>query len=71
MSSILVHLRIPESLLTELDQTAESIYTTRSSLIRQSIVRNLQIISQVEKPAILTHFKNRIPFTNSQKRNTP
>ena len=59
MPSIL--LRIPEHLLNELDQTAESIYTTRSSLIRASIARNLHIIHQVELPAIREHYRNRIP----------
>lgn len=59
MTAILV--RIPDSLLAELDQTAEEIYTNRSALIRQSIVRNLQIISQVERPAILAYHKSRIP----------
>jgi metal-responsive CopG/Arc/MetJ family transcriptional regulator len=59
MPSIL--LRIPESLLAELDQTAEETYQNRSSLIRASIARNLDIIRTVERPAILAHFKNRIP----------
>lgn len=59
MPSIL--LRIPEQLLAELDQTAEEIYTNRSALIRQSIARNLLIIQTVERPAILEHFKHRIP----------
>lgn len=56
-------LRIPESLLIELDQTAEEIYTNRSSLIRQSIVRNLVIIRQVELPAMLTYHRSRLPKT--------
>lgn len=59
MPSIL--LRIPESLLAELDETAEEIYTNRSALIRQSIARNLDIIRTIERPAILNAFKNRIP----------
>lgn len=59
MPSIL--LRIPESLLADLDQTAEKIYTNRSALIRQSIARNLLIIQTIERPAILNAFKNRIP----------
>ncbi len=54
-------LRIPEQLLATLDQTAEEIYTTRSSLIRQSIARNLDIIHTIERPAILNAYKNRIP----------
>lgn len=59
MTAILV--RIPDSLLAELDRTAEEIYTNRSALIRQSIVRNLLVISQVERPAILAYHKSRIP----------
>nr|WP_281720294.1 ribbon-helix-helix protein, CopG family [Nitrosomonas nitrosa] len=59
MPSIL--LRIPESLLAQLDITAESTYTNRSALIRQSIARNLDIICQVELPAIREHYRNRIP----------
>ncbi|QPD02813.1 MAG: hypothetical protein Nkreftii_000587 [Candidatus Nitrospira kreftii] len=54
-------LRIPESLLAELDHIADETYTNRSSLIRQSIVRNLAIIRQVELPAILAYHRNLIP----------
>lgn len=54
-------LRIPEQLLTELDQTAQDTYTNRSALIRQSIARNLDIIRQVELPAIRDHYRKRIP----------
>lgn len=54
-------LRIPESLLIELDHIADETYTNRSSLIRQSIVRNLAIIRQVELPAILAYHKSRLP----------
>lgn len=59
MTSIL--LRIPESLLAQLDQIADEIYTNRSSFIRQSIVRNLYITRDVELPAIRDHYRNRIP----------
>lgn len=59
MPSIL--LRIPEALLAKLDQTAEETYTNRSALIRQSIVRNLFIIKQLEIPAIREHYQNQIP----------
>jgi|CXWL01.1.fsa_nt_gi metal-responsive CopG/Arc/MetJ family transcriptional regulator len=59
MPSIL--LRIPESLLTELNQIADETYTNRSALIRQSIVRNLHIIKTIEQPAILAYHRNRIP----------
>ncbi|MBK9306888.1 MAG: ribbon-helix-helix protein, CopG family [Nitrospira sp.] len=54
-------LRIPESLLAELDHVADETYTNRSALIRQSIVRNLAIIRQVEFPAILTYHRNLLP----------
>jgi metal-responsive CopG/Arc/MetJ family transcriptional regulator len=60
MPSILI--RLPESLLTALDQTADETYTNRSALIRQSIVRNLDIIRNVELPAIRNHYRNRIPM---------
>nr|WP_281721644.1 ribbon-helix-helix domain-containing protein [Nitrosomonas nitrosa] len=59
MTSIL--LRIPESLLADLDQLAEEIYTNRSALIRQSIVRNLDILRHVELPYIREHCRNRLP----------
>lgn len=59
MPSIII--RLPESLLTDLDQTAEETYTNRSALIRQSIARNLFIINQVEIPAIREHYRNRVP----------
>ena len=56
-----INLRLPKSLLTALDQTAEGIYTNRSALIRQSIARNLFIINHLERPAIREHYKNQIP----------
>jgi metal-responsive CopG/Arc/MetJ family transcriptional regulator len=59
MTSIL--LRIPEQLLAKLDQIADETYSNRSSLIRQSIVRNLDIIRNVELPAIRDHYRRRIP----------
>ena len=59
MPSILI--RLPQHLLTALDQTAEETYTNRSALIRQSIARNLDIIRHVEIPAIREHYRNQIP----------
>lgn len=59
MTAIL--LRLPKSLLAEIDQLAEDIYTNRSSLIRQSILRNIHIIRTVELPAIQDHYRKRIP----------
>lgn len=59
MPSIII--RLPESLLTDLDHIVEETYTNRSALIRQSIARNLFIIKQVEIPAIREHYRNQIP----------
>ena len=56
-----INLRLPESLLAALDQTAESTFTNRSALIRQAIARNLFIINRIEIPAIRDHYKNQIP----------
>ena len=54
-------LRLPESLMDEIDLIAEGTYCTKSALIRQSIARNLDIIQNVEIPAIREHYKQRIP----------
>lgn len=59
MISILI--RLPESLLAEMDRIAEETYTNRSVLIRQSIARNLDIIRHVELPAIREHHRKRLP----------
>lgn len=68
-----IMLRLPETLLAAIDQTAEKTYTNRSALIRQSIARNLFIINQVELPAIREHYRNRIPQPSliNRERNQP
>ena len=58
---IAVLIRLPESLLAEIDQLAEETYTNRSSFIRQACSRNLDIIRNVELPAIRTFHQQRIP----------
>jgi len=54
---IAILLRLPESLLAEIDQLAEEIYTTRSALIREALVRHLFIINHVICPAIMNHYR--------------
>ena len=54
-------IRIPETLLSAVDQLAEETYTNRSVFIRQSIQRNLDIIRNVEIPAIRDHYRKQIP----------
>lgn len=59
MTAILI--RLPESLLTAIDNLAEETYTTRSAFIRQACSRNLVIIRTVELPAIRAFHQQRIP----------
>jgi metal-responsive CopG/Arc/MetJ family transcriptional regulator len=59
MTAIL--LRLPESLLAEIDRLAEETYTNRSAFIRQACSRHIDIIRHVEIPAIRAHYKQRIP----------
>ncbi len=59
MTAILI--RLPESLLTAIDTLAEETYTNRSAFIRQACSRNLEIIRQVELPAIRAFHQQRIP----------
>lgn len=54
-------LRLPNRLLEETDKLCEEIYSSRSQFIRQSILRNLDIIRHVEQPAIREHYRKRIP----------
>lgn len=56
-----VLIRLPESLLTEIDQLVEETYTNRSAFIRQACSRNLDIIRTVERPAIRAFHQQRIP----------
>ena len=59
MSAIL--LRLPESLLAEIDTLAEEIYTNRSAFIRQACNRHIDIIRHVEIPAAREFYRKRIP----------
>ena len=59
MTAILV--RFPDHLLTAVDQLAEETYTNRSAFIRQACSRQIDIIRNVEIPAIREHYKQRIP----------
>jgi len=59
MTAIL--LRLPESLLSEIDSLPEEIYMTRSSFIRQACSRQIHIVRKVELPAIRAHYQNRLP----------
>lgn len=54
-------LRLPESMMDEVDQIGDETYCTKSHFIRQSIARNLDIIRHVEQPAIREHYRKRIP----------
>lgn len=62
MTAIL--LRLPSRLLEETDKLCEEIYLSRSQFIRQSILRNIEIIRQVELPAIREFYRKRIPNLN-------
>jgi metal-responsive CopG/Arc/MetJ family transcriptional regulator len=59
MPSIL--LRISTRLLEETDNLCDEIYSSRSQFIRQSILRNIEIIRQVERPAIMDFYRKRLP----------
>jgi metal-responsive CopG/Arc/MetJ family transcriptional regulator len=54
-------LRMPESMSNEIDQIAEELYCTKSQFVRQAIMRNLDIIRQVEQPAIREFYRKRLP----------
>lgn len=54
-------LRIPISMSDAIDQIVDETYCTKSQFIRQSILRNIDIIRQVERPAIMEQYRNRIP----------
>ena len=54
-------IRFPEHLLAAIDQLADETYTNRSAWIRQACIRHMDIIQNVERPAILEHYKQRIP----------
>ena len=54
-------LRLPTRLLEETDSLCDEIYSSRSQFIRQSIIRNIDIIRQVEQAAIREHFRKHLP----------
>jgi metal-responsive CopG/Arc/MetJ family transcriptional regulator len=56
-----VLIRLPASLLAEIDQLVEETYTNRSVFLRQACSRNLDIIRTVEIPAIRAFHQQRIP----------
>lgn len=53
--------QLEESLMAEVTDTAALCHTTRSNFIRQSLVRNLDIVRNVELPAIRAYAAQRIP----------
>lgn len=57
-------LRLPTRLLEETDRLCDEIYSSRSQFIRQSIIRNIEIIRSVERPAIMEFYRKRIPNPN-------
>ena len=59
-----VLIRLPASLLAEIDQLVEETYTNRSAFIRQACSRHCHIISTVEGPAIREFYRKRIPNPN-------
>ena len=58
---IAILIRLPESLLAEIDQLVDETYTNRSAFIRQACSRHIDIIRHVEIPAIRAHAAQRIP----------
>ena len=58
---IAILIRLPESLLAEIDRLAEETYTNRSAFIRQACGRHIDIIRHVEIPAIRAAVAQRIP----------
>ena len=56
-----IMIRFPDHLLTAVDQLAEETYTNRSAFIRAACSRQIDIIRNVELPAIREHYKQRIP----------
>lgn len=59
MTAILI--RLPESLLAAIDTLAEETYTNRSAFVRQACSRHIDIIRNVEMPAIRAAAAQRIP----------
>jgi metal-responsive CopG/Arc/MetJ family transcriptional regulator len=59
MIAILV--RFPDDLLAAIDTLAEETYTNRSVFVRQACSRHIDIIKNVELPAIRAHAAQCIP----------
>lgn len=59
-----VLIRLPASLLAEIDQLVDETYTNRSAFIRQACSRHCHIISQVELPFVTEFYRKRIPKPN-------
>ena len=57
-------LRLPESMMDEIDLITEETFCTKSSFIRASILRNIDICRNVEQPAIREFYRKRIPSPN-------
>lgn len=58
---IAILIRFPDDLLATIDTLAEETYTNRSAFIRQACSRHIDIIRNVEIPAIRAYAAQRIP----------
>ena len=54
-------LRLPQSLMDEVAELSQECHVSKSAFLRQSVLRNIDIIRQVERPAIHAFYKQRIP----------
>ena len=57
-------LRLPVSMMDEIDLITEETFCTKSAFIRASILRNIDICRNVEQPAIREFYRKRIPNPN-------
>ena len=57
-------LRVPESMMDEIDLIAGETFCTKSAFIRAAILRNIDICRNVEQPAIREFYRKRIPNPN-------
>jgi len=57
-------LRMPESMSDEVAAICEELHCGKSQFVRQAIMRNLDIIRQVERPAIREFYRKRLPSHN-------
>jgi len=58
---ISIMIRFHENLLVSIDDLVDETYTNRSAFVRQACIRHIDIIRNVEIPAIREHYKQRIP----------